>query len=370
MDGTDLVARGRAAFAEDYAGARRLFLSAAETAGAPVTSHVNPSRGPKGEELATDVAWIGPQDAPNVVTVLSGTHGGEGFCGSGIQVDWLRSGGPSRLPRGTAVLMLHGVNPFGFSWLRRVTEEGVDLNRNWVDFGQKLPENPDYTKLLDAWIPDDYSEAGLKAADAKIAEYGKIHGPRALTIARSQGQYDHPEGMFYGGTGPTWARRTQEQVIRDFHLADRKIVAGLDMHTGLGQYGFGEPLCHHPAGSMQLKRVRDWWGESVSEPAAGTGISIPRFGLTTHGWNRLVGEPLSFVTLEYGTYSNEVVYGALRHDQWLHTRGKAIDWDSPETRAIKAELRRAFYPDTDSWRELVLFRGHQMIRQALQGMAA
>lgn len=369
MDPADLVAQGRASFAADYAGARRLFLAAAEGAGARLRAYVNPNRGPGGEELATDVAWVGPEDAPNVVALLSGTHGGEGFCGSGIQVDWLTSGAPARLPKGTAVILLHAVNPYGFAWLRRVTEEGVDLNRNFVDYAQTLPDNPHYDALLEAWVPDDPSPASYRAADAKIAAYAKEHGARAVLLARGQGQYTHPPGLHYGGSAPTWARRTEETILTDYRLAERKVVAGIDLHTGLGQYGYGEPLCHHPIGSEPLNRALAWWGESVTQPASGAGISIPRFGLTTQGWTRLLGERLTFVTLEFGTFPVDVVYDALRRDQWLHARKDQFDWNSPTAKTIKAEIRRAFYPDTDSWRELTLFRGRQMIRQALNGMA-
>jgi beta-lactamase class A len=60
------------------------------------------------------------------VVLTSATHGIEGFCGSGCQIDWLLEGGPTRLPDGVAALIVHAVNPFGFAWLRRVTEENVD----------------------------------------------------------------------------------------------------------------------------------------------------------------------------------------------------------------------------------------------------
>ncbi len=368
MDPLDLTARGRASFATDYIDARQRFRTAAAAAGARLAEYRNPVSGPLGEDLATDAAWIGPDDAAGVLAVLSGTHGVEGFCGSGIQVDWLTAGGPGRLPPGTAVLLLHAVNPHGFAWLRRVTEEGVDLNRNFVDFAQPLPENPHYDALLDAWVPADMSPAGIAAAEEKIAAYGRDHGARAVRVGRGQGQYRHPEGLFYGGAGPTWARRTQERIIADFRLAERRLVAGIDLHTGLGQHGYGEPLCHHPASGVQAARARSWWGESVTEPAAGPSVSTPRHGLTMFGWNRLLGDRLTFVTLEYGTYPEDVVYAALRRDQWLHRQG-SVEWSAPATRAVKAEIRRAFYPDTDAWRELVLFRGGQMIRQALAGLA-
>jgi hypothetical protein len=33
-------------------------------------------------------------------------------------------------------------------------------------------------------------------------------------------------------------------------------------------------------------------------------------------------------------------------------------------------LRRVFYPDTDDWKEMVLDRSRQVIRQTLGGLAA
>ena len=69
--------------------------------------------------------------------------GVEGFAGSAIQIQFLkeRIGGPE-LPRSFGVLLIHALNPYGFAHLRRANECNVDLNRNFVDFAQPLPENP------------------------------------------------------------------------------------------------------------------------------------------------------------------------------------------------------------------------------------
>jgi hypothetical protein len=53
----------------------------------------------------------------------------------------------------------------------------------------------------------------------------------------------------------------------------------------------------------------------------------------------------------------------------LHARGP-IDWSAPETQRIKRSLRRHFFPDTQPWRELVLFRSRQVLGQALAGLTA
>ena len=74
-------------FAQSYAEARDKFLAAAEARGARVFRQVHPSeRGAQGEELSIDLAQIGPEKAQGLLLVSSGTHGVEGFCGSGCQI--------------------------------------------------------------------------------------------------------------------------------------------------------------------------------------------------------------------------------------------------------------------------------------------
>ena len=68
-------------FSADYAEAREKFLGAARIAGATHKAYANPLKGPKGDSLATDVAYIGDRQAPKVLTLFSATHGVEGFCG-------------------------------------------------------------------------------------------------------------------------------------------------------------------------------------------------------------------------------------------------------------------------------------------------
>ncbi len=358
-----------ACFSADYSEARGRFTAAVDAAGGTIETYRNPNRGPAGEALATDVAWIGPRDARLVLATVSATHGVEGFCGSGAQVDWLTAGGPARLADGMAALMIHAINPHGFAWLRRVTEEGVDLNRNHVDFDRPVPENPGYAELADAFVPREISGPVFDAAEARLAAWRQEHGEHAFQVARGGGQYTHREGMFYGGSGPTWSRRTLEAVFDDFDLAGRDGVAVIDYHTGLGPFGYGEPISGHEPGSVGLERSVRWFGDSVTVPSLGTSSSVPKVGLSEQNWQRVLGDKLTYVALEYGTYDMEAGRRALREDNWLHEYGKH-DWDHSETRRIKAQIRKQYYPDTDDWKEQVLFRSRQLLRQARLGLVA
>jgi len=353
-------------FANDYADARARFLAAI---GAQAKSYANPGRGPQGEALATDVAWIGPARASRVLVLQSATHGVEGFTGSAAMLDFLRVGGARALPDDVAVLLIHAINPYGFAWLRRVTEENVDLNRNFIDFTAKLPENPGHDALADALVPRALSGPVFDAAEAKIAAFRAAHGEKNFQIARSGGQYKHAQSMFFGGTGPTWARRTLETLIDDHELPARAQIAIIDYHTGLGPFGYGEPICSHEEGTIALERARGWYGDSLTEPAAGTSSSVVKAGLNEYGWMAKLGDKAVFIALEYGTYSPERGRRALREDHWLHAYTN-VDWADPETQRIKRQLRKQFYPDSDDWREMMLFRSRQVIRQALIGLAA
>jgi hypothetical protein len=227
-------------FAADYSEARDKFLAAARVAGAVTYRYDNPAKGPRGEALSTDVARLGPDDASRAVVTISSTHGVEGYCGSGFQVDWLASIGAAGLPKDTTAVFIHAINPYGFAWTRRVTEEGNDLNRNYVDHSKPYPTNEGYLEIADFLVPRDLSQAVVAAAEAKLAAYRKKVGDVAYFRAVSGGQYSHPDGMFFGGGGPSWSNRTLH-AITDRFLKGRQDVAVIDFHTGLGPYGYGEP---------------------------------------------------------------------------------------------------------------------------------
>ncbi|WP_420562310.1 DUF2817 domain-containing protein [Thalassobaculum sp.] len=363
----DLLTSVAGSFAETYVEAREKFLAALAATGTAPRVYANPNQGPTGEDLACETAWIGPEDAAKVLVVVSATHGVEGFCGSGIQVDWLTDDGPGRLPEGVAVLLVHALNCHGFAWWRRVTEEGCDLNRNFIDFTKPVPENPGHDELVDAFVPASLDAATLAADEEKLAAWRKEHGELAFQSARKAGQYKHAHSVFFGGFEETWSRRTLAKIFDDYRLADRAVVSVVDVHTGLGPHGYGEPICGHKRGTVGLERVLSMYGDSTGLPAEGQSFSIPLHGTQREFWAPRLGDRYTYVALEFGTYSTERGRKALRADHWLHNQG-TVDWTDPKTREIKMEIRTQYYPATDAWKEMVLWRGRQVIRQTLEGL--
>jgi predicted deacylase len=359
-------------YSEDYAEAQQKFRQhASEQRGhSRYREFTYAENGPCGETLSTAVTWLGDIDAPRVLVLQSATHGVEGFAGSAIQLDTLQSLTEEQLPAGVAILYIHALNAHGFAWLRRVNEDGIDLNRNFIDFSQPLPENAGYAELAQYVLPESRSD--WEKATRKLDEYAAQHGQQALELAISGGQYQFADGLFYGGTKASQSRRNLEQVIADFELQKRQRVAVIDIHTGLGPFGYGEVICDHPPASTGVRLAKQWYGDSVTEPALGSSTSVPKLGLIDYLWHQLLGENVCFVTLEFGTYSIAEMFEVLRHDHFIH-RNKlahaAFDWEAGETRQVKQAIRRIFYPGTADWQEMVLMRGRQCVRQALQGLS-
>ncbi len=352
-------------FSESYGAARRAFLAACADAGAAVENHRNPAAARDGEALFTDVARIGAPAASRLFIATSGTHGVEGFCGSACQVGYLREGLFRGLPSDTAMVLVHAINPHGFAHLRRVTEDNVDLNRNFVDHGRPRPASPAYTEVHDFLNPEDWDGPARAAADQAIEAYIAERGLKAFQAAVTGGQYGHPDGLFHGGRKPTWSNRTWRRVIAD-HARGARHIAYIDFHTGLGPYGYGEPIYSGPAGSAELARARHWYGADVTATQEGDSSSAKVQGDMPLAFQGAVGDArLTPIALEYGTVPIAEALTALRGDNWLHPGG---DPDSPQGQAIMAAMRDAFYPDADDWKEMVWSRAAEIGEKALAGL--
>ena len=354
-------------FSATYAEARDKFRATVAEAGGQSEAIAHPETGPGGGDLSTDIAWFGPRDAEAVLVTISATHGVEGFCGSGAQIDWLRRGEAARLSGGVAALLVHAINPYGFAWLRRVTQENVDLNRNWIDFSAPLPENPGYDALGAAICPGDWGEAAQAQAAAALAAWAAEQGFPALQQALSGGQYRHPQGIFFGGAGPTWSRSTQTKIFVEW-LAQAQRIGVIDYHTGLGPWGYGEQIVTERRGSEAFQRAASWYGAAITSPADGSSTSAEITGDGLGAAPQLAAHAqVTGMALEVGTQSIQQVLDVLRADAWLHAHG---DPSSAQGRKIKAQMRAAFYGDADDWKGMVAGQSLLACRQALKGLAA
>ena len=119
-------------FPESYSQGRRRFLDLVTHTGGTHYEYPHHATGPQQAALSLDVASWGNASAANVLLITSGTHGIEGFAGSGVQATLLSDDLPKQLSADTRLIMVHAINPYGFAWQRRVNEDNVDLLFNGI----------------------------------------------------------------------------------------------------------------------------------------------------------------------------------------------------------------------------------------------
>lgn len=349
-------------FSSNYQEARNKFLDAAHATGARIESIQHPVISPEGIPLFVDVVSIGAEDSDTILVLGSGTHGVEGFAGSGIQTGLLQQDIASALKPGTGLVMIHGINPYGFAHLRRMNEDNVDLNRNFVDHGKPHPTNHGYHELAKSIAPEHISFWRDTLTHLSLFWYRIQHGKDDLQQAITGGQYAYPQGLFYGGNSAIWSNKTVRTIARHY-LAKAKRVVFVDIHTGLGPYGIAELILNVPEDSPAFKHAEAMWGHRVKSTVSGEAVSEHLHGTLKLALPRMLpNAEVTAVSLEFGTYPAMEVFWALRSENWLYHHGGKENTDAEE---IKADLLRVFYPNTPDWKQQVWEQGRDIVEQAL-----
>lgn len=354
-------------FKQSYGSCRNQFLESLNNVSEALIvdrqEFAHPLAGPQGEALFCDVVFLGQKaDPDNVLVLISGTHGVEGFTGSAVQTDNLSLLSDVLLEQpDLGVVMIHAMNPWGFAWVRRCDHEGIDLNRNFIDFNEPLPIHAGYESLsmkLDDL--DSLSQEGLETLWDGM-DFNEF------VEQATRGQYQDAAGLFYGGSQPSWSRRVLEEITEHGFFKTAQRISVIDVHTGLGPYGYGEIINDHQPDSGGFYWAKHLYGDNAYSAHLGESCSAPKLGLLDYHWHEVVGDRGCFVTLEYGTYAVKDLIAELLKEQLYHQSlkpGQTRDVQSTTVQSMKA----FFYPFEPSWQQQVLFRARQVIAMALAGM--
>lgn len=285
------VHSGECFFPTSYDDGVKNFINAASSAGADVFSLPVREDG-----LKNDVAIFRQGADPHKFLVhISGTHGPEGYVGSAIQNAALQyvkehniyqaktaaatsvfqdqsatvdstgvattseevdSVDPVSVafdalsaPLPPTLVFVHALNPYGFKYHRRVNEDNVDLNRNFLsqdEWSYVKSLDPNYARHIELQhvinptsrpfpillLNDLYT---LALSGYYVLKYG-VHTIKTAMVA---GNYINPTGYSYGGQGYTQSAKNLMHLLIDQldipHQAAQFVL--IDVHSGLGPSG-------------------------------------------------------------------------------------------------------------------------------------
>ena len=175
----------------------------------------------------------------NLVVLTTGVHGMEGYIGSVMLDVFFEEVYPALDRENTGVLVVANVNPYGMKYYRRYNENNVDLNRNfildWESFD--LASNQEYPKVDTFLGPTGkignalWHEVGFYLNLAKTAI---TDGADTVSDALLTGQYEYPQGVYYGGTGDEASTVYLKNVFSQCLDSDYENIVHLDIHSGYG----------------------------------------------------------------------------------------------------------------------------------------
>ena len=175
----------------------------------------------------------------NLIVLTTGVHGIEGYIGAVMLDVFFAEIYPELNRENTGVLVVANVNPYGMKYMRRYNENNVDLNRNfildWENFD--LASNKDYPKVEKFLGPTGavgnalWHEVGFYA---KLAKEALTTGADTVSDALLTGQYEYPQGVYYGGIGDEISTAYLKDVFRQCMDGEYENIVHIDIHSGYG----------------------------------------------------------------------------------------------------------------------------------------
>ena len=297
----------------------------------------------------------------NLIVLTTGVHGIEGYIGAVMLDVFFEEIYPALNTENTGILVVANVNPYGMKYMRRYNENNVDLNRNfildWESFD--LSSNEKYPIVESFLGPTGkagnalWHEAGFYLSLAKEA---LTVGADTVSDALLNGQYEYPQGVYYGGNGDEASTAYLKSVFSRCLSGEYENIIHLDIHSGYG-----------PRYNMVIfNSIYDIWTEEETKAAFGYDYIIAydsesfyaTTGDTTDYFYRLAesmgsDKSLFSTCLEFGTIGDEFFDTIL---SLKYTIDENRNHWYPTDNAISAEIIHENYmelylPTETAWRE-------------------
>jgi hypothetical protein len=327
----------------------------------------------KDPDLTIDYCYIPAQNKFKRLLILSSAvHGVEGYVGSAVQQMFMEELLKGMNLSEMGVLLIHGMNPYGFKYNRRVTENNVDLNRNCsTDIKLYKSINTGYSDLYTMLNPEGkVSLTSIKniffQADAirKIVQYSM----GALRQAILQGQYQYQEGLYFGGNELEPSIKAITPVIKQI-AKNYEIVFNIDLHTGYGTRG----TLHLFPNPTEDKKVKKDLENIFSDNRIDWGDSDD-FYTVTGDFTSYIGQliPKQYyipMIFEFGTLDSQTTMGSIKslHNMIVENQGFQHKYKTKKDETqINRNIVEMYYPSSTNWRSKAIEDARVILSKSLK----
>ena len=303
----------------------------------------------------------GTEEQTNLIVLTTGVHGIEGYIGATMLDVFFAEIYPTLDSDNTGVLVVANVNPYGMKYFRRYNENNVDLNRNfildWDSFD--LSSNREYPKVDTFLGPTGKIGNGLWHEVGFYLSLGKTaitDGADTISDALLTGQYEYPQGVYYGGNGDEVSTEYLKDVFSQCLESPYENIVHIDLHSGYGPR-YNMVIFNSVYETMNEAESREIFGYD-HVIAYDSEAFYATTGDTTDFFYRLAQQKQAEATLfstcfEFGTIGDAFFDTIL---SLKYTIDENRNHWYPTDNAISAQIVRQnylelFYPTETAWRE-------------------
>ncbi|WP_051314913.1 M14 family metallopeptidase [Alteribacter aurantiacus] len=325
--------------------------------------------GSEEEDNTTDILTAdASEEKKDLLIITAGEHGIEGFTGSALLQLFIEEYLPSINPETTGLRLVHAVNPWGMRHFRRVTENNIDLNRNYIKDWEKITGtvNEEFVRKKNVFIPSGPIEDLHKQKEKLYFRLKEAFTTEELASLKDtpSGQYKFKTGVFYGGNEyDEPARELKNRYVNWGKNYDH--LVHMDIHSGGGPKddlsliftkadGRSEHTLREELSYDQVMKSPEMYGDSnlflqkaVQEKYPEKKIFVCLFEFGTIGETR---DDFIFCTK---TMINE---------NQLYFKGATKKGDIED---VQRDFTKLFYPEREEWQELVIEKGRKGLNAVL-----
>jgi len=366
-------------FSNSYTESRKAFLAESKKLEAKFDSVQLFSRNVPSKtdnDLTIDFCYVPAQKETKKLLILtSGTHGVEGYVGSAVQRMFMNEILTPEMVEEVGVLFVHSVNPFGFKYTRRVTENNVDFNRN-CDVKKSLfsSKNEGYGKLIGMLNPEGKVNSGsLKNKFFMLIAINELlkKSMASLRQAVLQGQYKYENGLYFGGFEFEPQLAILGEVFKTVST-NYDAVFNIDLHTGYGERGVAH-LFPNPIDDKKIKSGLENifkgydinWGDSED-------FYIINGSFTDYIGKLLTNKTYFPMVLEYGTLNSQSTVGSIKsiHNMVLENQGFHYGYKSAkDSLKVMNSFMEMYNPSSEKWRTKIMADSKILFKKTMKNYA-
>jgi hypothetical protein len=311
---------------------------------------------PENAELVTDVFLLKPSgslEMKNLIVILSGVHGIEGYVGSAIQTELIKAYlNPAN--QNVHYLFIHALNPYGFKENRRVNRNNVDLNRNFLIDPSVFKSTKDNYKKLDSFLnPKEAVQVNcLSRWFFIIKVFFKFLKVPADVMKNTilQGQYEYPKGLYFGGSSYQYQKNNIDQIVNSTLLNYSQVFI-LDLHTGYGKKNkmhlfanANDKSSSKILNKIFLEKNIDY-GDSKNFYET-TGNLVGYLESKSNAKTKIFG-----VAFEFGTFDSQNIFGSIESLRRMIIENQSFHHSTNSRSKTKIELlfKKLFYPNDETF---------------------